>query len=158
MASPKYNYYTFGNNSGRPRHYKTPEDMEAKIIEYFEHCVEIKEDITVSGLILYLGFSHREALKDYEAREGYSDIIKKARNAICYAYEKKLHSFQFGGAIFALTNIDRDNWKNSQHKDITTGGDKINSQEDKIDLATLTDEELEFLERIKSKSSKGGKV
>ena len=40
MPAPKGNKYALGNNGGRPRKYETPEDMELKIVEYFESLEE----------------------------------------------------------------------------------------------------------------------
>jgi phosphopantetheine adenylyltransferase len=68
--------------------------------------------------MLFLGFSHREAMADYEKREGFSDIIKSARARVEYSYEKMLHRSegQVTGPIFALKNMG---WKDRSEVDNT---------------------------------------
>lgn len=118
MGAPKYNTYALGNNGGRPRIYKNPKDLEKKIVEYFDYCIEKKQNITVSGLTLYVGFNSRDTLHSYKNRKEYSDIIKRATLAVAEAYEQELYSFKFGGAIFALKNIDKENWKDKTEQDV----------------------------------------
>lgn len=78
--------------AGRPPRYKSTEELENKIEEYFNSCgpvyakdkftgnVIINEKTgnpviidyvhpTVTGLALYLGFSSRKALFDYKAKK-----------------------------------------------------------------------------------------
>lgn len=106
MAAPeKKNIFTLGNVGGRPAHFETPEALENKIEEYFEFCLTDKVNITITGLALYLGFADRQSLYDYQNREGFSCIIKRARTTVENAYEQKLYSMTFGGAIFALKNM-----------------------------------------------------
>ena len=42
------------NHGGRPLKFKTPEELEKRIEEYFEYAKENKEVPTVSGLAWYL--------------------------------------------------------------------------------------------------------
>lgn len=121
MGAPKHNLYALGNNGGRPAHYETPELLEAKVNEYFEWCIENKMDCAVSALCQYLGFVNRKSFDDYEKRSlEFSNIIKKARQAIIISYELDLRTFRFGGSIFALKNIDRDNWKDKTEQEVQT--------------------------------------
>jgi len=94
-------------NKGRPRKYKTPEEMQVAIDEYFDKCVptpmtykdENGEDKQVfdrngipvfklnppthEGLALHLGFASRQSLYDYEGYDKeYSYTIKRARTII----------------------------------------------------------------------------
>lgn len=110
---------------GRPAHYETVADLEAKIKEYFEsvsyknipdpdnpdQVIHQGEPITVTGLAYFLGFESRQSFYDYEKREGFSYIIKKARLKVESEYEKKLSSNSPTGSIFALKNMG---WKDSQ--------------------------------------------
>lgn len=156
MAAPKKNLYALGNNGGRPPHYKTAEELEKKVIEYFDKCVEDKEMPTVTAMALFLGFSSLTSFYDYSHRaEEFSNVIKRARLCVAVGYEKNLDSFKYGGAIFALTNIDKDNWKNAKSTDITSGGEKINNS---IDLSKLSDETLAAIEADITSRSKEGKV
>lgn len=112
MAAPKYNLYALGNTGGRPAHYETPELLHNKIIEYFDFCVNSKENITITGLALYLGFSSRTSFTDYLNRsEEFSNVIKRARMSVEKAYENNLHGFAWAGAAFALRNINSSDWK-----------------------------------------------
>ena len=118
MPAPKRNLYALGNNGGRPRKFETPELLEAKCLEYFEACVTDKMIITITGLCLYLGI-HRDTLNGWRKEKNeYSDIIKRAITCVLVAYETKLDSFTFGGAIFALKNIDKENWKDKTESEV----------------------------------------
>jgi hypothetical protein len=105
VAAPKHNLFALGNNGGRPRKYETAEEMELKINEYFNWCIENKMEIAVNGLVLYLGFSHKSSLYEYQENEEFTDLIKKARTAVEMSYELDLRTFKFGGAVFALKNM-----------------------------------------------------
>lgn len=99
---------------GRPRKYKTVEDLQAAIDRYFTE----EDKTTVCGLALYLGFNSRQSFADYcEYGDEFSDTIKKAKFRIECNYEKYL----FGddkkptGAIFALKNMG---WSDKQELDV----------------------------------------
>lgn len=112
MAAPKYNSYALGNTGGRPAHYETPEALHNKIVEYFDYCVTNKENVSITGLALFLGFSHRSSFNDYIKRnEEFSNIIYRARMTVEKAYENNLHGFAWAGAAFALRNINGEYWK-----------------------------------------------
>ena len=116
MAAAKGNKYAIGNKGGRPGLFASADDLQTKIDEYFNGgankrkipigltTVEIPY-YTICGLAYYLGFSSRQSLLDYEKREEYSDIIKKARLRIEMAYEECLMDKSPTGAIFALKNM-----------------------------------------------------
>lgn len=111
------------NPVGRPPFFKTPEELEAKIDDYFNNCPETdkrgvvlrnKEGdtyidyincFTVCGLALHLGFTSRNAMYNYEEKEEFIGIIKKARTLIEKGYEQNLHGGQCTGSIFALKNM-----------------------------------------------------
>jgi hypothetical protein len=110
MPAPKYNLYALGNNGGKERIFETPELLEKKIIEYFDWCVENKTEIAKNGLELFIGFNSRSTWSNYMKREEYLDILNRAKKAVIYSYELDLRSFRFGGAIFALKNLDPENY------------------------------------------------
>jgi hypothetical protein len=119
MAAPKINYFTLGNNGGRPRIYKTPEDLERKCIEYFDFCITDKQIITITGLCLFLGI-HRDTLNGWRKEKNeFSDIINRAMQSVEIAYETKLDTFTFGGAIFALKNINKEYWKDKTEQEVS---------------------------------------
>ena len=64
------------NKVGRPLMFQTPEDLEREIKKYFE-SVE-PDEITLTGLCLAIG-TNKQVLSDYQSRDGYSDIVDKAK-------------------------------------------------------------------------------
>ena len=101
---------------GRPRKFKTVQEMSDAIDAYFQETAFDK--ITITGLALSLGFLSRQALINYE---GYStefhDTIKKAKLFVENAYEQDLRSKGGSGPIFALKNFD---WKDKHEVDQKT--------------------------------------
>jgi hypothetical protein len=125
--------------TGRPPHYETPEELVSKIDEYFKSGVKKRTVIigkgdnreaieievpTISGLCYYLGFESRQSFYDYEKRDNFSYIIKRARLFIEVEYEEALQYGNVTGAIFALKNMG---WRDKTEIDHTTAGDKVNS-------------------------------
>ena len=116
---------------GHPPIYKTPQALQAKIDEYFQggyrktkikigdELVEVP-DITISDLVIFLGFCDRRSFYDYENREGFSYTIKKARSFIEREYESLLRHHNCTGAIFALKNFG---WIDNQHIDLKANVD-----------------------------------
>ena len=112
--------------SGRLPYYSTPEEFSEAVDAYFEEMEETNTPITITGLILYLGFSHREALHDYEKKEPFSDIVKRARMKVENAYEMRLAGTTPTGSIFALKNMG---WKDKTETALTgENGGPINIQ------------------------------
>jgi hypothetical protein len=116
MAKDKINIYSLGGNVGRPRIYSSPEEMEEKVLSYFQHCNENKDNPKVTGLCLFLGFSCRETLNEYQKLPEFSDIIKRAKLGVESHYEEGLNTFKYGGSVFALKNMG---WKDQQDQNIT---------------------------------------
>jgi hypothetical protein len=91
---------------GRPLKYKTVEELQAAIDEYFDYCdnrikqvhskegesyaVADPEPYTVSGLAYRLGFEDRASFLDYKERDQFSSTIKKARFKIETDIERRL--------------------------------------------------------------------
>lgn len=97
---------------GRPPKFKDPNDLKTKLVEYFEYCEQNKEPLTITGMALFLGFSSRQSLFDYEQNEKFTYIIKRARMVVERGYEVMLHTNKgCAGAIFALKNM---NWTDTQ--------------------------------------------
>jgi hypothetical protein len=143
------NKYAIGNKGGQPRFYKTPEELARECNKYFEYikgvyrtvkkrvwdeaqgkrvtkevttCIREREPATITGLVIYLGFAHRQSLDDYEKLPGYSDIIRRARTRVANAYEQKLHEGKAQGPMFALKNIN--GWRDHQDVQLSTPEDK----------------------------------
>jgi len=104
------------NLGGRPRHYKTPEEFEAKIYEYQEHCEKANQPVTWTGLALFMGFSSRQSIDEYANYDGFSDCVKKAKTFIEWHYEMRLCGDRPTGAIFALKNFG---WKDKSELEQT---------------------------------------
>lgn len=119
---------------GRPPAYKTPEEMQEKIDEYFTRCAGemLRDDNgdpvcdkwgqpvfvnvrppTVTGLALALGFTTRQALLNYQAKPRFVDTITRAKSR-CEEYaESRLYDRNGArGAMFSLTNNFK-GWSNN---------------------------------------------
>lgn len=101
--------------------FNNAEDLQAKVDAYFETA----DKLTITGLALHLGFCDRQSLYDYEEKEEFSCIIKKARLKVENGYEFNLHGNAPTGSIFALKNMG---WKDMQGHE-HTGQIGINWQE-----------------------------
>lgn len=118
MAEPK--------KTGHPPKYKTKEEMQAKIDEYFKSCkgrVLVNKDgvpildrynqpvivdakpLTVTGLALALGFNSRQALLNYQAKAEFNDTIMRAKAKVEeYAEMRLFDKDGANGAKFSLAN------------------------------------------------------
>lgn len=124
-----------GSNAGRPPMYKTAEEMQEKIDEYFKSCqgrvlkdsegntvfdkyglpvmVDVRP-LTITGLALALGFSGRQSLLNYQAKEEFVDTIMRAKARVeQYAEERLFDKDGANGAKFSLAN-NFDGWKEKQ--------------------------------------------
>lgn len=167
--------------NGRPPIYETPQEIQAAIDEYFEHCkgqykeidvmepdpeggagkqrikrdefddpikkrktIREPENITITGLALYLGFASRQSLFDYEKdRDGFSYVIRQARCRVENSYEHDLRDRQKArGSEFALSNMG---WATASRHELT-------GAEGKPLFAEKTDEEL--AEQLKALANK----
>lgn len=108
--------------TGRPRLYATPEEFDAKVREYQVYCEAKEEPITWTGLALYLGFSSRQSIDEYQKYDGFSDSVKRAKSLVEYSYEKNLHRPGCTGSIFALKNFG---WSDKEESPVTEAADKI---------------------------------
>ena len=117
------------NKVGRPLKYKTPEEMQAKIDEYFESCFRpvailnkdkceykflkdnegkiVKEQykpFTITGLANALGLSRRDLLS-YNEKDEFRNTVTRAKSIVeQYAEERLFDRDGNRGAIFSLSN------------------------------------------------------
>jgi hypothetical protein len=98
------------NKVGRPPKWNTPEELQADIDRYFAECERTQEPLTITGLALALD-TYRETLMDYQNKDEFSYTIKRAKQKIENAYEKRLIQNGRAGDIFALKNFG---WKDKQ--------------------------------------------
>lgn len=111
---------------GRPPKYKTADEMQAKIDEYFDSCagtvltdaegapilnkngqpivINVKPP-TITGLALAIGFTSRQALLNYQGKKGFIDTITRAKSRVeKYAEERLYDKEGCNGAKFSLAN------------------------------------------------------
>lgn len=113
----------------RPLKYTSPEDMQADIDAYFGRCTD-EDPPTISGLAYHLDMT-TESLRNYENRDEFFATVKKAKQRVEMALEKKLlGNTQCTGAIFNLKN--NFGWKDKQETHLTGA----------IGLAEMSDEQL----------------
>lgn len=101
--------------SGRPLKFKSVEELQEKIDDYFcsfnKDGLNYGSPVTITGLALALGTS-RETLCNYEAREEFFDAIKEAKTKVEHFAELQLFKgSNAAGPIFALKNHG---WKDKQ--------------------------------------------
>lgn len=101
----------------RPLKYKTVEELEAAIKEYFNSRQLQVMPPTVAGLALWLGFEDRQSIYDYKDRPAFSCTIKKAITAMEDYAEQRLLVGEGSstGAIFWLKNHG---WKDKTETDV----------------------------------------
>lgn len=112
----------YKNLGGRPPYYKTVEELDKKIEEYFESLFEDdgeggeeqKNPATITGLAFFLGFADKCSIYDYENKPEFSHSIKRARLFVEHSYEKGLFQKNPAGVIFALKNFG---WKDKHEVD-----------------------------------------
>lgn len=140
-----------GKTVGRPPKYKSKEEIEEKINEYFEECKGevLKDDDgnvvfnkfgqpvivdrhppTVTGLALALGFASRQALLNYQGKKEFNDTITRAKTKVeQYAEERLFDKDGSNGAKFSLAN-NFEGWNAKQ--DIKVTG-SLDSEKTKLD-------------------------
>lgn len=143
---------------GRPVKFKTVEEMQKKIDEYFDHCdnrikqihskdggesfaISNPEPYTMAGLAYSLGLS-RQSLIDYKNKDEFFDAIKDARAKVEFDVERRMNDKETftPGLIFNAKNNFA--WK----EQIETKQELTHKYED------MTDEELERV--IKAKQNR----
>ena len=102
------------NNVGRPLKFKSVEELQVKIDNYFNETP--KEEVSITGLALALDTS-RETLCNYQNKDEYFDTLKKAKLRVENAYELRLIKRGTSGDIFALKNFG---WKDKYENETTT--------------------------------------
>lgn len=99
--------------AGRPKKFQSVEELQKKIDAYFLDCLTNDEPVTVTGLCLWLDTT-RDVLMDYQNDDEFSYTIKKAKQRIENAYEKRLIRRGNAGDIFALKQFG---WTDKQEID-----------------------------------------
>lgn len=135
------------NKGGRPPIFESPEEMKELIEEYFKQCDGVlltdeegnvltdkagnpvytkPRPYTITGLALALGFTSRQALLNYEAKEAFFDTIKKAKARVeQYAEERLFDRDGQNGARFSLSNNFK-GWSEKQQIEANVNSVNIN--------------------------------
>ena len=98
--------------TGRPRIYKSVEEMDKRLDEYF---AQNPERPTLSGLAVFLGFADKSTLYDYADREEFSHSIKAAVSRIEAKHEENIYTTGAAGSIFWLKNRGWTDQQQIQH-------------------------------------------
>ncbi|MBR6688795.1 MAG: DNA-packaging protein [Clostridia bacterium] len=97
---------------GRPPKYKTKEEIQEKIDEYFKMCKLNNKPYTITGLGLALDMS-RQDLINYSKKDEFFDTIKRAKMRVeNYLEERLINDSSATGIIFNLKN--NYGWKDKQ--------------------------------------------
>lgn len=110
MAKKRNKHRNF-NCGGYKKPFKTPEELEKRIIEYEEYLEDTGKRPMITGLMLFLGISEKSTLHKLANTDGYSHLIKRALTFVECEYEEMLGKPSVAGAIFALKNLG---WKDRQ--------------------------------------------
>ncbi|MGN0016032.1 MAG: terminase small subunit [Candidatus Avelusimicrobium sp.] len=144
------------NKGGRPALYKTPQEMQVKIDEYFKlsepKILRVEGEVmrdkngnplfeynppTVSGMALHLGFCDRASMYDYAKKPEFTHTIKMAVTRIeQYAENAILTNSKPVGAIFWLKNHG---WRAEEQREDKT---KFEGSVTVNDLSKLSDKQL----------------
>lgn len=128
---------------GRKLTFRTAEELENRIEEYYKYCEEKKKPLTMGGLALFLGVA-RQTIINYNNREEYGHIIDKARGRVEAEMEERMltGSLMTTGCIFSLKN----NFGWSDRTEIVDEKlEKAKMQEETIDLKGVSLSELKEL-------------
>lgn len=103
---------------GRPRAFKSVEEVEEKINAYFNYCEEKEKPYTMSGLAYYLEVS-RQTLVNYSYKDEYFDTIKKARDKVQMQLEENALSNK-ANPTFTIFNLKNNfDWKDKMEVEKT---------------------------------------
>lgn len=123
MGAPKGNQYAVGNNGGQPPAFDSNEELQKQIDAYFDKetgdawVVDGDKKIyspAVSGLAYHLGIT-TETLRTYGNDDEFSATVKRAKQKIEMALERRLGGTACAGTIFNLKN--NFSWKDKTEVD-----------------------------------------
>lgn len=155
MAAPEGNKYAIGN-SGKPKLFNSPEELELYINEYFIQCdadhleeqqwvgkdgdevqKKTQRPYTIEGLCLHLDIDRRTLL-NYEKKEGYEEyfhVISRAKRRITDQYITFGLAGTYNVALIKFLLSNNTEYKDRTTKEleggITVGVGKISKEEAK---------------------------
>lgn len=89
--------------NGRPPLYNSAEELEKLIDAYFKDCDKRQRPPTIAGIAYWLGMD-RKSIYNYEKKEKFFHIIKRARDKILSNLEEEMILRGNGGTIFLAKN------------------------------------------------------
>lgn len=145
MAAPKGNKFAIGN-SGKPKMFNSPEELEKEIEDYFKWCDDnpIREQnwvgkegsevyktkqrpYLIEGLCLRLN-CERQTLLNYEKKPGYEeyfDILTRAKRKITQNNLTYGLTGEYNPRLVQFLLTNNAEYKDKSETDITSGGDKL---------------------------------
>ena len=96
-----------------------------------------------------MGFYDKRGFKNYLEYKEFVPYIKRAITVVEASYELDLRSFKFGGSIFALKNINKEDWKDKTEQEVsqtitnvaaTFGGATVQPTQESTDNSQLNKE------------------
>lgn len=106
--------------------FKTIEELDNKIEEYFNECDQKKMEPNKAGLRLKLGIC-KDTYSEWKKKgHKHSDSIKKADDIIEEFWIRRLGQPACTGAIFYLKNAFKNDYRDRYDYDHTTKGEIIN--------------------------------
>jgi hypothetical protein len=120
----------------RPFKWKTKEELEKIIKEYFENTEPNK--ITLTGLCIALE-TNKQTLANYQEKDEFRHLIEMAKLHVEHSYELSLRKNGRSGDIFALKNFG---WKDKMEvqNDVTLINKRIKDLLDDDDLDNIENE------------------
>ena len=107
-------------NTGRPLKYKTAEELDKAIEQYYVDCQKQMRPYTMSGLAVALGID-RKTLLNYSKKDDFFPTIKKARDMVeAFTEEMLLTGKNTAGIIFSLKN--NFGWKDKVEQEVKVKG------------------------------------
>jgi hypothetical protein len=97
------------NPVGRPLIFKTPEELNRRIAEYFEWAHQNNKPLTIGRLAVFLECDNK-TINNYKHKDEFFPAIKKARQIIQSDKEERLNNQEGNvtGIIFDLKNNHSD--------------------------------------------------
>ena len=85
----------------------TPEAFDMLVDSYVNMCrtANPPQPITLTGMILALGFRSKQGFYEYAKYPGYEECVSRARLFVECELETRLHGANAAGAIFGLKNM-----------------------------------------------------
>lgn len=112
------------NPGGRPPKFDSPEGLAKQVLAYIDNCTENRTMPNKAGLCIWLNI-HKDTYCEYKKKPGFSDSLKRAEMWIENAWVNRLSTNAPTGAIFYLKNAFKEDYRDRNETDLTTGGKEL---------------------------------